>query len=280
MARLKKILVPVDFSDCSENALVYAIRLANKINATIDVFHVAGYDAPPLDYPVLVTLATEEKIKAATELMKKTIKKATHRAKEFLSQLPQVQTNIEIGIPDVQICEAAKSKKIDYIIMGTQGQNSTWDKYLGSNAASVLKNAPCPVFVIPEKARFKSKAIMGYATNFLDADPFEIWKATQFLEPLKPKVIGVHLNENKNVVTNKMDEFAKYFKSNAPKLDISFFSEPVEDKVEDLNDFIDEKNINVMVMYRPKRGFFESIFHRSFTRQMAMTIEVPLLVLN
>ena len=63
-------------------------------------------------------------------------------------------------------------------------------------------------------------------------------------------------------------------------MDIKFYSVSVKNMVKDLNEFIDNENINMMVMYKPKQNFFESIFHKSFTKEMSMHVEVPLLILK
>ena len=163
--------------------------------------------------------------------------------------------------------------------MGTQGENSTLDKYLGSTASNVLKSAPCPVIVIPENAELEKKMQLGYATDFLDADPFEIWKAVKLFQPFQPKIKCIHFNEEQVYNENRIKELTSYFTETVPELNIEIFSLPVKDKVEDMNDFIRNQNINMLVMYKPNRSFFDSMFHKSYTQQMAKHINIPLMVL-
>ncbi len=280
MRKRTKILVPIDFSVCSEHALTYAFCLADKIDATIEILHVAIFDNPPLDYPSFVAVATDEKIKLARAKMKESLEQVRKSLGERLDHLPSIETDIEVGIPDTKIVEVALRDDVDLIIMGTQGENSIWDKFLGSTTADVLKYAPCPVLVIPEKTRFKEDMVIGYATNFADEDPFEIWKASKLLQPFQAKVIAVHLNDKKTYLEERIDEMEAFFAENAPTIDISFHCIFAENMAEDLNVFIDHHNISTMVMYKPKRGFFERLFHKSFTKKMAMKTEVPLLILN
>ena len=54
MKKKIKILIPIDFSNCSDNALAYGIRLADKLDATVEVLHVATPDSIPMDYPSFV----------------------------------------------------------------------------------------------------------------------------------------------------------------------------------------------------------------------------------
>lgn len=276
MKKKTKILVPVDFSPCSENALNYAFFMADKIDATIEILHVAIFDTPPLDYPSFTAVATDEKIKMARTKMNET----TERVRKRLEFSPDIETDIEIGIPDTKIVEVASRDDVDLIIMGTQGENSMWDKFLGSTTADVLKYSSCPVLVIPEKAKFREEMVIGYATDFSAADPFEIWKASKLLQPIQSEVIVVHLNDKKEYLEEEIAEMETYFSENAPAIDISFHCIFTENMVDDLNVFIDKYNISTMVMFKPKRTFFERLFHKSFTKTMAMKTEVPLLILN
>lgn len=276
MKKKTKILVPIDFSPCSENALAYAFYMADKIDATIEVLHVALFDTPPLDYPSFAAVTTDEKVKMSRAKMNESIE----RVREKLDYSPDIKTDIEVGIPDTMIVEVAVRDDADLIIMGTQGENSVWDKFLGSTTADVLKYASCPVLVIPEKAKFREEMVIGYATDFSAADPFEIWKASKLFQPFQSEVIVVHLNDKQENLEEEIEELKTFFAENAPAIDISFHCIFTENMVDDLNVFIDEKNISTMVMFKPRRNFFERLFHKSFTKKMAMKTEVPLLILN
>ena len=276
MKKKTKILVPIDFSACAENALIYAYCLADKIDATIEVLHVTIFDTPPLDYPSFTAVTTDERIKMARAKMNET----TERVRKKLEFYPDIETDIEVGIPDTIIVEVALRDDVDLIIMGTQGENSVWDKFLGSTTAVVLKHATCPVLVIPEKAEFKEEMVIGYATDFSAADPFEIWKASKLFQSVQSKIIVVHLNDKQEYLEEEIAEMKAFFVENAPAIDISFHCIFTENMVDDLNVFIDENNISTMVMFKPKRNFFERLFHKSFTKTMAMKTEVPLLILN
>lgn len=280
MKKVPKILVPIDFSPCAENALAYALQFANKIKGIVQVLNVPTFDVPPPDYPSFVAVTTEDKIKFARQAMNQSLAKVREETSKLIDEQPEVQTNIEIGIPDSKICDIATRDTIDYIIMGTQGENSVWDKFLGSVASNVLKNAPCPVFVIPEKARFKSDLVLGYASNFSDADPFEIWKATKILQDMQPEIKCVHLNKTNQDGDAKIKTLEEFFSENAPDLKISFYSIAANDLVEDLNNFVDEEGINLLVMYQHKKTFFQSLFRKDLIKQVALHVEVPLLVLN
>jgi nucleotide-binding universal stress UspA family protein len=186
MQKTKKILVPIDFSSCSENALTYAIQLAAKIKATVRLLNITTVDVEDTENSYLVAVTVEEKIKAARQALNKSLTKVKKNISQSLEKLPEIETIIEIGSASLMISEIAKRDQLDFIIMGTQGENSVADRLLGSTASTAVKTAPCPLIVIPEGASFQVPTIMGYASILFNADPFEIWRATKYIRLIQP----------------------------------------------------------------------------------------------
>jgi len=277
---MKKILVPIDFSDCADNALVFAIQLAVKIQADIRVINIAALNSDEMRHPITVSLVIEEQKKEAKKLMKRSIKNALKKVDLSIDKIPIITANIEMGLIGPKICEAAIKYKSDFIVMGTQGAQNTLNKYLGSIAYNILTTAPCPVIVIPQFAGINEKMTLGYATNLQNADPFEIWKAGKLLNGVLSEIKCVHINEEQLINTEKTQELAAYFAEVAPNQKIAFHNLSVKDKVKGMSDFIENQNIHMLVMYKPQRNFFDSLFHRSFTKKMVLHINIPLMVIK
>lgn len=279
MEKTIKIVVPVDFSECSDNALVFAMALGNKVKAHLTLLHIPSIGAGRnLENPMYASALIEEKNAEAKRRIKKSIDKAIQIIGTPNEEIPPVEVLVEMGMIDATICEVADRLHADYILMGTQGENSTLDKYLGSVASNVLKNATCSVMVIPEDSVLEQNLMIGYTTNFLDADPFEIWRTTTLFKGFNPQVKCVHFSKNAEDNDEQTRELVAYFADTAPDLSIDFYNLESTDKVKDLKTFIDREQINLLVMYKAKRAFFESIFHSSFTEKMARHTKIPLLV--
>lgn len=280
MIGVNKILVPIDFSVCSEHALRFSMKLADKFKANLILLNVLSFDSNDMVNPISVSWAVDEQTSQSRRRMETSIQKAIDIVGSSINEAPLIQTNIEIGKAEAVICTYAIKNQVDYIVMGTQGENHTLDKYLGDVSSNVLKNAPCPIILIPEDTEITKKVVIGYATSLSDADPFEIWKAVKLFEPYQHSEIKcIHFHEELDLKENRIKEFETYFAETAPELKITFYSFPIKDKVKDMNDFIENENINILVMYKPKRAFFESIFHKSYTKKMARHTNIPLLVL-
>lgn len=273
------ILVPLDFSKCSENALAIAMQLADKTQSKIIAIHVVQItDGGDMENFAFVPDDYQLKTEIAQKGLDESIASVTKMLGRDQSQNKEIDTLIGVGTVETTICEAAKKNRADFIIMGTQGEVSLLDKYLGSTAYNVIKHAHCPVMAIPENSNLPQKIVLGYATDFSDADVYEIWKSTQLFRHFEPTVKCVHFYESGATVNPKINELELYFKETQPDVNIEFFSFLSVNKMQDIHNFIKREHVNVFVMYKPKRTIFESLFHSSWTKEIALHSQVPLLV--
>ncbi len=134
----KKILVPVDFSESSLEAIKKAILISEDA-ALVTVVHVMV----PLDLVspgVLFGGLTDEK---RTEHVKKFAKE------EFAKhQIEGVTLETLIGDPGIKIADFAKDKGMDLIVIPSHGYTGIARLALGSVAERVLRHAPCPTLVL------------------------------------------------------------------------------------------------------------------------------------
>lgn len=142
--RLKRILVPIDFSDCSRKALQYALPLARQHRAAITLLYVIppAYGAGEfggIDYAQMEATLKEGGEKELTKLA----------VEEVRGEVP-TDTLVRAGSPSREIIDAARSLTADLIVISTHGRTGLSHVLLGSVAEHVVQRAPCPVFVVRE----------------------------------------------------------------------------------------------------------------------------------
>lgn len=144
------ILVPLDFSAPSEQALDSAIELAGKLEARLTLLHVVH--PPILDTgPVVGLSAAYTDLTARMEAdAKSALDASIERAREAGLQSEYVLLH---GVPFQQIVEFAREQQADLIVMSTHGRTGLQHVLLGSVAEKVVRLAPCAVLVTrrPEK---------------------------------------------------------------------------------------------------------------------------------
>jgi nucleotide-binding universal stress UspA family protein len=138
---LERILVPIDFSDCSLDALEYAVQVARRSRASIRLFHVLEPVSYGLDFSLL-HVAKREKIREVIGERLSGLAKALAAV--------QVPTDVELrgGLPSDSILDGAKTMPADLIVMGTHGRRGLSHTLSGSVAEAVLRRSSCPVLTV------------------------------------------------------------------------------------------------------------------------------------
>ena len=139
---VQHILVPTDFSAYADQALAYAIALAQALQARLTLLHV--FHLSPLSVgempPAVLTATLHEMETNAQQRMQATLARVHHAGL-------QVDSAIIEGLPFQTILDTAKDKGVDLIIMGTHGRTGLTHVLMGSVAEKILRLAPCPVLV-------------------------------------------------------------------------------------------------------------------------------------
>ncbi|HWI68283.1 MAG TPA: universal stress protein [Nitrospiraceae bacterium] len=138
---LERILVPVDFSDCSLDALEYAVVVAQQAKASLMLLHVLEPVSYGLDF-TLSHMRTREHVRESW----------TKRLKELTSSHQHSHVAMEFqlrgGLPADSILDSAQTLPCDLIVMGTHGRRGISHTISGSVAEAVLRKSHCPVIAV------------------------------------------------------------------------------------------------------------------------------------
>jgi nucleotide-binding universal stress UspA family protein len=145
MAKIRKVMVASDFSSASRGAFARAVELAKANRATLLVTHAVTLPPPTLGGEYIPP-QTWDRIEAATRAAaKKQIGALVARARRAGVRAAGL---IMAGSPHEVIVRAARSKRVDVLVLGTHGRTGLPRFFLGSVAARVLATAPCPVLTV------------------------------------------------------------------------------------------------------------------------------------
>ncbi|HVV16938.1 MAG TPA: universal stress protein [Polyangia bacterium] len=148
LASLKRILVPTDFTDPSNEALETAIELARGSGATLDLVHVAVEAAYPLPPPIdVATLPLD-----MDRVLNRSDQGLAVEEKRVRAAGLACETTTLIGRADSEIVNRARDTHADLIVMGTHGRSGLAHALFGSNVDRVVQHAPCPVLILPKRA--------------------------------------------------------------------------------------------------------------------------------
>ena len=140
----RRILVPVDFSAASLQALASARELAKTTGASLHLFHsVDDVSWRYLGYP----------LEALAQIQEAVTDSANEQLRELAIQVQREGLTVESSLvvstrPATAIVTFARENTIDLIVMGTHGRGAMLRMMLGSVAEHVMRTAPCPVMVV------------------------------------------------------------------------------------------------------------------------------------
>jgi len=139
LKRVKRVLVPTDFSLASAKALELAVALAEQCDAALTILHV-------------VDLNAQAQAGAAAETMRKAWDRGSAQMGELawsLCDQVEAQTKLEEGLPWEKIVEL--SRESDLVILGRGRSKKGWKLFSRQTAQRVLANAACPVMVVSDR---------------------------------------------------------------------------------------------------------------------------------
>ena len=277
---MKKILFPTDFSDKANNAFVYALKWAEKYHAEIITLHV--YELPVIDMSYVDVPLYQAEVYQSLEL---------NSFENFKDQIPVLRDiaarhNLQhIPISNVllsgdlvsNILELVASEHISFVIMGTSRVSGFTEMFLGTNTASVMTDSNAYVIGIPDDSTYQPIHKICFTTQYTAEDQ----EALRNLLPIAKKFgasieciyIETEGNEVKDViVANWKLLFAEH--------KVEFHTIRSNDVEDAILDFIKLHRIDLLAVAKHKRGFWDSLFHSSLTKKLAMHSTVPLLVLH
>ena len=205
---MKKILVPVDFSTPSENALKVAAKLANKNDAELHVLHVIE---------LAESLFGAEQFNVNDDQIIFFMKLASKRFNEFLDKPYlkglNVKDHVEPGSTAFGIKSLVEDHEIDMIVMGSSGVTGLEEIVIGSNTEKVVRHSEVPVLVVKNEIKDINIKNAVFASNFEleNVDAFK--KAKKFANSFNAdmQMLYVNLPGNQFSSTTEIHEQMKSF---------------------------------------------------------------------
>jgi nucleotide-binding universal stress UspA family protein len=275
---MKKILFPTDFSETANNALVYALRMAENQKATLLVLH--AYEMPVISAtanPVMVQdvyktieLSNFENFKDQVPLIRDIAKKHN------LDHVP-MHFILEEGFLNTIMKKRVKEEKIDLVVMGTNGNSGLDKKILGSNTANAIGSLEIPVLSIPHDAIYDGINAIAFTTLFSAQDQKTLNKIVDIAKGFDATVKVIHVKNNKDKVDPAI---IQSWIENYEGKNVQFHIVENNDVEKAVFDFLDEENIDLLVSVTRNRSFFEKLFTSSMTKKLSYHNYVPVLAFH
>jgi nucleotide-binding universal stress UspA family protein len=263
------ILFPTDFSAPADQALQYAVALAEKIAAKVVLFHAVPV---PLQDPNTffkpAEIYSRDESQAKLEALRA----------QVATRIP-CDAVLKVGYSVTELTDFMEANFVDMVLIGTRGAGDTPDTLVGSTTAGLIGNSKRPVLVIPAGAAFvpPDRIVLG-------ADLRETNRTS-----LHPLIALARLFDSEILVVNVTSQAGELpVKKAVEALKLEDYLEEVptsvhvvvDDQVtEAIEKFAVANNAQMLAVVARKHGFLASLFHDSITRKMTLHTGLPLLAL-
>jgi nucleotide-binding universal stress UspA family protein len=291
-SKIKKILIPVDFSEYSLYACELGFSYAHDIGAQIDIIHAFyTFQIPisplPLDFGGNSPIINEVEFMQIQKKEQEDLDKFAVLIKEKIStgQWPEVPYNcfLKNGLPEAEIISCGNETKPEMVIMGTRGKSRKDADLIGSVTAEVIEKVKVPLLAIPENTPFRNLSQVkkvAFGTSFEEKDLVAFDNLFRLLKSYPIEYYLFHLTHQSNVWNEiKLAGIKDYFQQQYPDLPIHYRIINSEDLESNIEKFVRDETIDIISLATYKRNFFARMFSPGIARKMLFHTDTPLLAL-
>ena len=274
---MKKLLVPIDFSENAFVAASYACQIASEKKIDITLLYI-------------YTLHTNQYINSSEELIDPSISEAKQEMEKFMAKLQQqfphltIQAAYRDGVLTEEIEKQLQKESYLSIVMGTKGSSGLESIFLGSNTYDVILRASIPVLAIPINATQLKKDSIALLCNFKEGE-IEVLRQAVQLYGSNFHLKLIHINTNR-VDIKELDQKFKLWISNiiaeTQIQDISYtvkstayFANAKESITKGIQTLLRDDEVDIILITKSRKSFFQKLISENVVKSMAFEITVP-----
>ncbi|MCE2892824.1 MAG: universal stress protein [Flammeovirgaceae bacterium] len=271
-----KILIPTDFSNNAGHALNYAALLGKAMNANLILLHV--YTPPVTRGNVVYPLIKEEIGRIVNEATEKLQTISTALSEDYGISCEHL---VRMGSAVGEIVLEAENSQPDLIVMGTLGASGLAKMVFGSNTASVIERATCPVLAVPANTTLALPKKIVFATDYEDTDIQTVKELIKITKRLKAEFILLHVSkENLRSDSDLIEDFSKAVATEVRGVQPFYYVMHHENTQEGIDHFVDAVGAHLIALSMRKRSIFKKLFSSSLSKKMVYQACLPLLVFH
>lgn len=271
---MKKILIPVDFSENADRTLNAAKAMAIKSETQLLILHAYQPPVPDLTIPAGAGMIPYPADLEETFRNRLDEYVETARTQGYLAE--GIWT---IGGIHPAVFDAIKEHTPDMVVLGRSGTGGFLDRLLGSSATHIGLDATCPVLIVPPQATPKKFREIVYATQ-LEYDENDILRrAFPLFDQLGGRVSFIKIDSDAQPDVQPSQQYIDQITQEFSITEEDFVIRKSDSVLQGIEDYCDEIRADLLVMSTRRRGFLEAfITNPSITKKMIVDTHVPLLV--
>ncbi len=269
----KQILVPIDLSKYSKDAIESAIQIAKKIDAELSILHVIEEEKPfgintTADISISQS-AQKEHNRYIIELMKKKQHDLNDFLKSYEADHIKIKTFIEVGDYVDRLKTIASENNIDLIIIGTSGETSVTELYKGNHAEQTTRNLSVPVLSVKQYQNFDAVKTIGFLVNLENPNKRLISLINNLNKIMKLELVILHKKELEFVENSELIVhlrlLAREYSMNPKAI---FIMDGEGNFSEELQNAVDKYQVDIIAKTVEQKSAFARLFFEDHTREL------------
>ncbi|WP_017258807.1 universal stress protein [Pedobacter arcticus] len=282
---MKTIAVLTDFSKTAENATIYALHLAEHLQANIKLYH--SFSTPSINpLGIQMVWPRENGVDWKADNMRQ-LEQLVDELKKEVSTTTATHFKLKIAYEcyDADFATFLKMLELDQsntvmLVLGSHEKSGlSW--LTGNHVNEVMDHATLPLLVISENQRFVKINKIAFATDLSTTDIAQIHSLTSLASAFKAIILLTHIADestDESKLQLKVDSLLKQVTAKANYANVYYRGVKKDDIIDGLNWMIENGQIEMLVLVHRHKSFFKDLFNSSISKKMAVTNDVPLLI--
>jgi nucleotide-binding universal stress UspA family protein len=277
---MRKIVIPVDFSENSFNAIKYAVELFKYEQCEIFLLHTYAEE--------IYRLEEEKKSSDLEKLKQDTQAQAVEKLEDLEEKIKDFSPNPRHRVKSIasygllidDVNDLVNQENADLVVMGTRGRSNDRSLTFGSNTLQVLKYVQCPVLGIPENFHFQGLSNLLFPTDFMI--PYKRRELKLVAETAKSHCASIHMLYISKFPLESMRQKDNqvFFKEQLKEAQTLYHRVDEQDRVTAIIKEIEKLKIDMLVMVNSRYTYLESILYESTINKISLDPKIPFLVLQ
>lgn len=277
---MKNILVPTDFSQNATNAVDFSVQSSKILQAKITLLHA---------FELTGNMYTDY-MGVNREFTQSMLNEVHHKLTQLKSSIEEkegiiVDTAVYKSTVTQSILQVTSDKNIDFIVMGTLGASGIKEKLWGSETGSIIGKTKVPVIAVPFEYKWKKPEKILLLTNYFEKEPAIVNFLLELSNLFKAELhIAVFTDEDDPAINilehgRNISQYEMLLKERYQQHSLTAKHLFGADFEKTLQNYISEKEIDMIAMVTYKKTFLDRIFHPSMTKRMSYHTKIPLLTI-
>lgn len=277
---MKNILLLTDFSANALNAIKYALHFFSGGAFDFTVLNVQKTSSYTTGSLLTASSSSSSIYDSIIKDAKKALTKLVDELKqEFLKEQFTFDADCDYDTFTESVNQVVKNKKIDLIVMGTNGATDAKEVLFGSNTINVIRNVDCPVLVIPEGHVYKKPTSMAFVSEsdeILDVYALELLQSMVNFQSMALEVLFIGSEEDHATIEFKKEKIAHHFNTSEHSFH-TIFDVSADVGIDCFSQLFKSNMIAKIVNVKP---FLKRLTSAKTTSKLTYKSKIPLLLMH